>query len=113
MGRHPEGARQRKHVLPAVRRVAGGRGLRDGQVGIGKKPGRWVVERTNSWRNNFRALRIRWEKTSANYLAFVHPACALIRIQAANQEPRESEREGTPAAKRASDHGAKSSQRRS
>ena len=23
---------------------------------------RWVVERTNSWHNRFRALKIRWEK---------------------------------------------------
>jgi hypothetical protein len=30
MGRHPEGVRQRKHVLPAVRGVAGGGRVRDG-----------------------------------------------------------------------------------
>ncbi|EMK15608.1 transposase DDE domain protein, partial [Leptospira kirschneri serovar Bim str. PUO 1247] len=34
---------------------------------IGKykgKPRRWVVERTNSWHNRFRAILIRWERKS-------------------------------------------------
>jgi putative transposase len=39
---------------------------------------RWVVERTNSWHNRFRALKIRWEKKPENYEALVHLACALI-----------------------------------
>jgi putative transposase len=39
---------------------------------------RWVVERTNSWHNRFRKLRIRYEKTAANYLGLVQLACALI-----------------------------------
>lgn len=39
---------------------------------------RWVVERTNSWHNNFRALRIRWELRPERYLALVHFACAII-----------------------------------
>ena len=28
----------------------------------GKKPRRWVVERTHSWLNRYRRLLIRWEK---------------------------------------------------
>jgi transposase len=48
----------------------------------GKKPRRWVVEQTNSWHNNFRALRIRWERIADYYLGFVHLACALITFQA-------------------------------
>ena len=39
---------------------------------------RWVIERTNSWHNRFRALKTRWEKKSENYEALVHFACALI-----------------------------------
>jgi hypothetical protein len=39
---------------------------------------RWVVERTNSWHNRFRALKIRWEKKSENYEALVQFACAII-----------------------------------
>jgi putative transposase len=45
------------------------------------RPRRWVVERTNSWHNRYRALLIRWERKAANYLALVHLACALIALQ--------------------------------
>jgi putative transposase len=41
-------------------------------------PRRWVVERTLSWTNDFRALRTRWAKKSDNWLAFIHFACALV-----------------------------------
>jgi putative transposase len=44
---------------------------------------RWVVERTHSWMNRFRRLLIRWEKKTANYLAFIHMACAFIAFRAA------------------------------
>lgn len=39
---------------------------------------RWILERTNSWHNRFRKLRIRYEKKSANYLGLVQFACFLI-----------------------------------
>jgi putative transposase len=39
---------------------------------------RWVIERTNSWHNRFRKLRIRYEKQADNYLGLVHFACTLI-----------------------------------
>jgi putative transposase len=39
---------------------------------------RWVVERTNSWHNAFRKLRVRYEKHPENYLGLVDLACALI-----------------------------------
>lgn len=39
---------------------------------------RWVVERTNSWHNRFRNLRVRYEKKVDNYLALLHLSCALI-----------------------------------
>ncbi|KPZ78085.1 transposase [Leptospira kirschneri serovar Mozdok] len=48
---------------------------------IGKykgKPRRWVVERTNSWHNRFRAILIRWEKKSENYLASLYLASSII-----------------------------------
>jgi len=44
-----------------------------------------VVERTNSWHNNFRALRIRWETKASHYMALVHMACALIAYRAATR----------------------------
>jgi putative transposase len=49
------------------------------------RPRRWVVERTNSWHNNFRALRIRWETIAQHYLALVHFACAMIAYRAATR----------------------------
>jgi len=44
----------------------------------GSKPRRWVVERTHSWLNRSRRLLVRWEKKVANYLAFLHLACAQL-----------------------------------
>lgn len=44
----------------------------------GYRARRWVVERTHSWMNRFRALLIRWEKKAANYIGFLHLACAYI-----------------------------------
>lgn len=44
----------------------------------GYRARRWVCERTHSWMNRFRRLLIRWEKSVANYLAFLHLACAFI-----------------------------------
>jgi len=41
-------------------------------------PRRWVVERTNSWHNRFRKLRIRYEKKAQNYLGLVQVASFLI-----------------------------------
>lgn len=49
----------------------------------GYRARRWVVERTHSWMNRFRRLLIRWEKKVANYLAFLHFACAWIAFRAA------------------------------
>jgi putative transposase len=42
---------------------------------------RWVVERTNAWHNQFRALLIRWERRGTNYLALLHLACAMIALR--------------------------------
>ena len=50
------------------------------------KPRRWVVERTNSWHNNFRGLRIRWERKAEHYGALVDLACAIIAFQAVARE---------------------------
>lgn len=42
---------------------------------------RWVVERTHSWFNRFRAILIRWEKKTENHLAALHLACAYITFR--------------------------------
>jgi transposase len=42
---------------------------------------RWKIERTNAWLQNFRRLVVRYERLTANYLAFVYLACALITLR--------------------------------
>jgi putative transposase len=39
---------------------------------------RWVVERTHSWMNNFRKLRVRYEKKASNFEGLLHLAIAII-----------------------------------
>ena len=42
-----------------------------------------MVERTHSWLNRFRRILVRWDKSPANYIAFLHFACARIALRAA------------------------------
>ena len=42
------------------------------------KARRWVVERTHSWTNNYRKLRVRYEKKAVNFEGLLHLAMALI-----------------------------------
>lgn len=44
---------------------------------------RWVVERTHSWMNRFRALLIRWQKGADSFLGLVQLACAIITLKQA------------------------------
>ena len=39
---------------------------------------RWKVERLNAWLQNFRRLITRFERKLANFVGFLHLACALI-----------------------------------
>jgi putative transposase len=39
---------------------------------------RWVVERTFAWLSKCRALLVRYDKKSSNYLALLQLACALL-----------------------------------
>lgn len=39
---------------------------------------RWVVERTHSWLNRFRRLKVRYERRADIYEAFLKIGCALI-----------------------------------
>ena len=73
-----EAVRQRR-IQPHIRR----RG-EPPLVGCAKgKARRWVVERTNSWHNRFRAVLVRWERNAENYLALLHLACGIIALQQA------------------------------
>ena len=74
-----EAAIRARRITPHIRR----RGEQPLLGWVRGKPRRWVVERTNAWHNRFRGLLIRWERTGAHYLAFLHLACALIAFQQA------------------------------
>jgi transposase len=54
---------------------ARGRG-RSNASGLGRW--RWVVERTFAWLNQFRRLRVRYEKRADIHEAFLSLGCALI-----------------------------------
>jgi transposase len=60
-----------RHIVPwlAMRRTAHGSGL-------GRW--RWVVERTFAWLNQFRRLRVRYDKRADIHEAFLPLGCALI-----------------------------------
>jgi putative transposase len=75
----PEAEARQRRVVPHIRR----RGEAPLVGRVRGKPRRWVVERTNSWHNRYRALLVRWERKSCNYLALLTLACALIAIQQA------------------------------
>jgi transposase len=42
---------------------------------------RWIIERTNSWLQNFRRLVARYERKVKNFEALVHLACALVALK--------------------------------
>ena len=42
------------------------------------KPRRWVVERLMSWLSKCRAILVRYDKNSLNYLGLIQFACALF-----------------------------------
>ena len=71
-------------IVPHIRR----RGERPMVGRVQGKPRRWVVERTNSWHNQFRALLIRWERIGANYLALSSsPAGSLPSKRRVDDQP--------------------------
>jgi putative transposase len=45
------------------------------------KPRRWIVEVSHSWFNNFRKLKVRYEKKTVNCLALHHLAAATIALR--------------------------------
>ena len=47
----------------------------------GAKARRWVVERTHSWLNRFRAVLVRWNKKAENYLGMLHLALGVITFR--------------------------------
>src|SRR5207244_6970352 len=51
---------------------------RNTEHGSGLGEWRWVVERTFAWLNQFRRLRVRYEKRADIHEAFLSLGCALI-----------------------------------
>jgi len=60
-----------RHILPLL-------AMRNTEHGSGLGRWRWVVERTFAWLNQFRRLRVRYEKRPDLHLAFLTLACTLI-----------------------------------
>lgn len=42
---------------------------------------RWKIERLFAWMKRFRRVATRYERKAANYLGFVHLACAVILLR--------------------------------
>jgi transposase len=55
--------------------------MRNTQRGSGLGRWRWVVERTFAGLNQFRRLRVRYEKRADIHEAFLSLGCALIRCR--------------------------------
>ena len=62
--------------------------MRNTKHGSGLGRWRWVVERTFAWLNQFRRLRLRYEKRPDMHLAFLTLACILICWKFLQAEPR-------------------------
>ena len=65
-----QGLRVRK-IIPLIAK-------RNTEHGSGLGQWRWVVERTFAWLNQFRRLRLRYEKRADIHEAFLSLGCALI-----------------------------------
>lgn len=66
----------RHDYTPHIRRIGEERSVRHGPRK--HKPRRWVVERTLGWLSKCRAILVRYDKHSFNYLGLIQFACALL-----------------------------------
>ena len=64
------------HYVPHIRRI--GEEKLDADAHKTYPARRWVVERTLAWLSKCRAILVRYDKKSANYLALIKLACALL-----------------------------------
>jgi transposase len=60
-----------RHILPLL-------AMHNTENGSGLGRRRWVIERTFAWMNQFRRLRLRYEKRADMHEAFLSLACVLI-----------------------------------
>ena len=68
---HCRTALRKRGIIPRIAR----RGV-ESKEKLGRH--RWVVERTHSWLNRFRRLKIRYERRQDIHQAFLSLGCALI-----------------------------------
>ncbi len=61
-----------------IRRITPWLAMRNTEHGSGLGRWRWVIERTFAWLNQFRRLRVRYEKRADIHEAFLSLGCALI-----------------------------------
>ena len=71
-----EAAVEEHHYVGHIRRI--GEEKLDEQGEKRHPARRWVVERTLAWLSKCRALLVRYDKKSSNYLALLQLACALL-----------------------------------
>jgi transposase len=64
--------------LLRARHIVSWLAMRRTEQGSRLGPWRWVVERTFAWLNQFRRLRVRYEKRADIHGAFLSLGCALI-----------------------------------
>ena len=62
--------------------------MRNTKHGSGLGRWRWLVERTFAWLNQFRRLRVRYEKRPDMHLALLTLACILICWKFLQTQPR-------------------------
>ncbi len=72
--RHLRLALRKRRIIPRIARCGVEPKNRLGRY-------RWVVERTLSWLNRFRRLKIRYEHRADIHLAFLQLGCALISLR--------------------------------
>ena len=72
--RHLRLALRKRRIIPCIARCGVEPNNRLGRY-------RWVVERTLSWLNRFRRLKIRHEHRADIHLAFLRLGCALISLR--------------------------------
>ncbi len=94
-GRPQTGCADKAYDSSKCRALLAARGYRDGIKSRGderrekrrnprKKARRWVVERTHSWFNNWRKIRVRYERKLQNHVALLCIVAGIIALRAAD-----------------------------
>lgn len=71
-------AAQKHGYTPHIRRIGEEKKDEEGEGEKRYPARRWVVERTLAWLSKCRAILIRYDKHSSNYLGLLKLACALL-----------------------------------